>query len=56
VISDNERDLMQKEKEGIGIQNMLSRTKECHVNFRLKKKEKVQLYHYHSNRTKLIPT
>jgi signal transduction histidine kinase len=37
-------DLMQKKKKGIGIQNMLSRTKECHGEFQIKsKKGEVQL-------------
>jgi signal transduction histidine kinase len=45
---------MQKKKKGIGIQNMLSRTKECHGEFQIKsKKGEVQLLplSFQSNKT-----
>jgi signal transduction histidine kinase len=40
VISDNGRGFDAKvKKKGIGIQNMMSRTKECHGEFQIKSKK-----------------
>jgi hypothetical protein len=52
VISDNGR-FNSKKKKGIGFK--ICSNKECHGEFQIKSKGE-GYHHYHSNRTKLIPT